>query len=100
MVVSYQKKRDGSLEELGRTEVIMNNLDPVWIQKINVTYQFEIVQPLMYDFIGSLWNVSTFIDCCTFFSLLYSFNGLLDLSNHFFSAFAFMMLIQNIITYL
>ncbi|XP_022859038.1 protein BONZAI 3 isoform X1 [Olea europaea var. sylvestris] len=48
MVVSYQKKRDGSLEELGRTEVIMNNLDPVWIQKINVTYQFEIVQPLIF----------------------------------------------------
>ncbi|KAL0344242.1 UNVERIFIED_CONTAM: protein BONZAI 3 [Sesamum angustifolium] len=44
MAVVYMKRRDGKLEELGRTEVIMNNLDPTWIQKINVTYQFEIVQ--------------------------------------------------------
>lgn len=48
MAVVYTKRRDGKLEELGRTEVIMNNLNPIWIQKINVTYQFEIVQPLMY----------------------------------------------------
>ncbi|KAL8047388.1 hypothetical protein ABFX02_08G238300 [Erythranthe guttata] len=48
MAVVYMKKRDGKLEELGRTEVIMNNLDPIWIQKINVTYQFEIVQPLIF----------------------------------------------------
>ncbi|KAL2532569.1 Protein BONZAI 3 [Abeliophyllum distichum] len=48
MAVLYAKKRDGSLEELGRTEVIMNNLDPAWIQKINVTYHFEIVQPLIF----------------------------------------------------
>ncbi|PIN15780.1 Copine [Handroanthus impetiginosus] len=48
MAVVYMKKRDGKLEELGRTEVIMNNLDPTWIQKINVTYQFEIVQPLIF----------------------------------------------------
>ncbi|GFP93377.1 protein bonzai 3 [Phtheirospermum japonicum] len=41
-------RRDGKLEELGRTEVIMNNLDPKWIQKINITYQFEIVQPLIF----------------------------------------------------
>lgn len=48
MAVVYMKKRDGKLEELGRTEVIMNNLDPIWIQKINATYHFEIVQQLMY----------------------------------------------------
>lgn len=47
MTVVYVKKRDGTLLEVGRTEVIMNNLNPTWIQKINVTYQFEIVQPLM-----------------------------------------------------
>ena len=47
MAVAYVKKRDGSLEELGRTEVIMNCLDPAWIEKINVTYQFEMVQPLV-----------------------------------------------------
>ncbi|KAK9286147.1 hypothetical protein L1049_014529 [Liquidambar formosana] len=48
MAVVYAKKRDGTLEELGRTEVIMNNLDPAWIQKVNVSYQFEIVQPLVF----------------------------------------------------
>lgn len=48
MAVVYMKRRDGKLDELGRTEVIMNNLNPVWIQKINVTYQFEIVQPLIF----------------------------------------------------
>ena len=47
MAVVYAKKRNGTLEELGRTEVIMNNLEPAWIQKISVNYQFEIVQPLM-----------------------------------------------------
>ncbi|KAK6125679.1 hypothetical protein DH2020_040571 [Rehmannia glutinosa] len=48
MAVVYMKRRDGKLDELGRTEVIMNNLNPNWIQKINVTYQFEIVQPLIF----------------------------------------------------
>ncbi|KAL7003011.1 Protein BONZAI 3 [Sarracenia purpurea var. burkii] len=48
IAVVYAKKRDGSLEELGRTEVIMNSLDPVWIEKINVAYQFEIVQLLIF----------------------------------------------------
>ncbi|XP_011083206.1 protein BONZAI 3 [Sesamum indicum] len=48
MAVVYMKRRDGKLEELGRTEVIMNNLDPTWIQKINVTYHFEIVQTLVF----------------------------------------------------
>ncbi|KAG9457545.1 hypothetical protein H6P81_002053 [Aristolochia fimbriata] len=52
MAVVYAKKRDNTLEELGRTEVIMNTLNPVWISKITVMYQFEIVQQLvfrMYD---------------------------------------------------
>ncbi|RVX18722.1 Protein BONZAI 3 [Vitis vinifera] len=48
MVVVYTKKRDGTLEELGRTEVIMNSLDPAWIKKITVAYHFEIVQPLIF----------------------------------------------------
>ncbi|XP_042517244.1 protein BONZAI 3 [Macadamia integrifolia] len=48
IAVVYTKKRDGTLEELGRTEVIMNTLDPVWIEKIPIAYQFEIVQPLVF----------------------------------------------------
>ena len=47
MAVVYAKKRDGKLEELGRTEVILNSLNPAWISKIRIAYQFEVVQPLM-----------------------------------------------------
>ncbi|KAI3892383.1 hypothetical protein MKX03_012601 [Papaver bracteatum] len=48
MVVAYVKKRDGQLEEIGRTEVIMNTLNPIWVQKVSIAYQFEIVQPLVF----------------------------------------------------
>ncbi|KAJ4968714.1 hypothetical protein NE237_015415 [Protea cynaroides] len=48
IAIVYQKKRDGTLDEFGRTEVIMNTLDPVWIEKIPIAYQFEIVQPLVF----------------------------------------------------
>ncbi|OVA09681.1 C2 calcium-dependent membrane targeting [Macleaya cordata] len=48
IAVVYAKGRDGKLEELGRTEVILNSLDPVWIAKHTVTYHFEIVQPLLF----------------------------------------------------
>lgn len=47
IAVVYMKKQDGSLEELGRTEVILNSLDPVWITKLRITYYFEILQLLM-----------------------------------------------------
>lgn len=47
MVVLFAKKRDGKLEEVGRTEVILNNLNPTWIQKITIAYHFEMVQPLV-----------------------------------------------------
>jgi len=46
MVVVFEKKRDGQLEELGRTEVILNCLNPEWIQEISVAFHFEIVQLL------------------------------------------------------
>ncbi|XVF06587.1 hypothetical protein REPUB_Repub06bG0062100 [Reevesia pubescens] len=48
MTVVYVKKSDGTLEELGCTEVILNSLNPAWIEKINVSYQFEIVQHLVF----------------------------------------------------
>ncbi|WVY94325.1 hypothetical protein V8G54_033413 [Vigna mungo] len=48
MVVVFAKKRDGKCEELGRTEVIMNCLNPEWIEKISVAFHFEIVQPLEF----------------------------------------------------
>ncbi|PHT48727.1 Protein BONZAI 3 [Capsicum baccatum] len=46
------RKRDGTLEELRRIEVIMNNLDPVWVQKISVMYQFETLQTLIFHVYG------------------------------------------------
>ncbi|KAG6645613.1 protein BONZAI 3-like isoform X3 [Carya illinoinensis] len=48
MAVLYAKKIDGKLEELGRTEVILNSLNPTWMEKITVAFQFEIVQPLVF----------------------------------------------------
>ncbi|CAN6333310.1 unnamed protein product [Urochloa humidicola] len=39
---------NGKLEEIGRTEVILNSLDPSWITKATMSYQFEIVQPLIF----------------------------------------------------
>ncbi|KAL8166410.1 hypothetical protein V2J09_007909 [Rumex salicifolius] len=48
MVVVYQKKRNGNLDEIGRTEVILNNLSPEWIKKVQISYQFETVQTLEF----------------------------------------------------
>ncbi|CAN0920649.1 Protein BONZAI 3 [Linum grandiflorum] len=47
MAVLYAKKNDGKLEEVGRTEVILNTLNPSWISKLTISYQFEILQPLV-----------------------------------------------------
>ena len=47
IAVVYMKKRNGTLEEIGRTEVILNDLNPVWIGKISVAYHFETVQSLV-----------------------------------------------------
>ncbi|KAG0464042.1 hypothetical protein HPP92_020111 [Vanilla planifolia] len=60
MVVVYSKRRDGTLEEVGRTEVIPNTLNPVWIAKINVMYHFEMLQPLifrLFDVDSQFYNV-------------------------------------------
>lgn len=46
MVVVFIKK-NGALQEIGRTEVILNNLNPQWIEKVSVAFHFETVQPLM-----------------------------------------------------
>ncbi|KAM5578294.1 protein BONZAI 3-like [Rosa sericea] len=48
MIVVYAKKGYGDHEELGRTEVILNNLNPSWIEKVRVAYQFEFVQLLLF----------------------------------------------------
>ncbi|KAL1192954.1 Protein BONZAI 3 [Cardamine amara subsp. amara] len=48
MAVMYLRKKDGKLEEIGRTEVILNDLNPKWIEKITVSFQFEAVQTLVF----------------------------------------------------
>ncbi|EXB67641.1 Protein BONZAI 3 [Morus notabilis] len=48
MAVVFAKKVDGKLEELGRTEVILNSLNPAWINKVAVSYQFETVKRLIF----------------------------------------------------
>ncbi|KAL0397200.1 UNVERIFIED_CONTAM: protein BONZAI 1 [Sesamum calycinum] len=48
MAVIYMKGSDGSLQELGRTEVVLNSLNPKWIRKYTLTYQFEMVQTLVF----------------------------------------------------
>lgn len=60
MAVVYTKKQDGSFEELGRTEVILNSLEPLWITKQRIIYYFEILQPLLfrvYDVDSKFHNV-------------------------------------------
>uniref|UniRef100_A0A0E0L1T8 C2 domain-containing protein n=1 Tax=Oryza punctata TaxID=4537 RepID=A0A0E0L1T8_ORYPU len=47
MLVIYIRK-DKRLEEIGRTEVILNSLEPSWITKATINYQFEIIQPLVF----------------------------------------------------
>ncbi|CAL5379060.1 unnamed protein product [Camellia sinensis] len=73
IAVVYIKKRDGLLEELGRTEVIMNSLEPAWIEKINVAYQFEIVQQLVfhvYDVDTRYHNLHVKNDEVSYFGIL------------------------------
>ncbi|CAH1423098.1 unnamed protein product [Lactuca virosa] len=48
MAVIYTKGRDGSLQEIGRTEVVLNSLTPQWIKKVIITYHFEMVQTLVF----------------------------------------------------
>ncbi|WJX85490.1 Protein BONZAI 3 [Trifolium repens] len=62
MLVVYAKKVYGKFEELGRTEVVSNCLNPEWIEKINIAFHFEIVQPLVfhvYDIDTTYHGVST-----------------------------------------
>jgi len=47
MLVLYERGKNGALKELGRTEVILNSLNPTWITKHTLTYHFETVQELV-----------------------------------------------------
>lgn len=47
MMVLYARGKNGALEELVRTEVVLNSLNPTWITKHNLIYHFEVVQFLV-----------------------------------------------------
>ncbi|GMN60468.1 hypothetical protein TIFTF001_029557 [Ficus carica] len=60
MVVIYTKGRDGTLVELGRTEVVLNSINPTWITKQTIAFHFEVVQILIfrvYDVDTQFYNV-------------------------------------------
>ncbi|KAK4256909.1 hypothetical protein QN277_006570 [Acacia crassicarpa] len=48
MMVLYLRGKNGALEELGRTEVVLNSLNPTWITKHNLMYHFVVVQFLVF----------------------------------------------------
>ncbi|KAG6646196.1 hypothetical protein CIPAW_08G176900 [Carya illinoinensis] len=48
MAVVCAKNIDGKLGELGHTKVILNSSNPIWIEKVTVAFQFEIVQPFVF----------------------------------------------------
>ncbi|VAI57553.1 unnamed protein product [Triticum turgidum subsp. durum] len=47
-IVVVYSSNDGALEEIGRTEVIVNSSSPSWNAKIILQYQFEVLQPLVF----------------------------------------------------
>ncbi|KAL5174150.1 Protein BONZAI 1 [Glycine soja] len=48
MMVLYARGKNAALTELGRTEVILNSLNPTWITKHTLIYNFEVVQVLVF----------------------------------------------------
>ncbi|XP_061357122.1 protein BONZAI 1-like [Gastrolobium bilobum] len=48
LMVLYAKGKNGALEELCRTEVVLNSLNPAWITKHTLIYHFEVVQVLVF----------------------------------------------------
>ncbi|KAG5230412.1 hypothetical protein OIU76_022453 [Salix suchowensis] len=48
MLIGYTKGKDGTLAEAFRTEVVFNSLNPTWITKHTITFEFEAVQTLVF----------------------------------------------------
>ncbi|KAL9375623.1 hypothetical protein Peur_032502 [Populus x canadensis] len=48
ILIGYTKGKDGTLAEVFRTEVVLNSLNPTWITKHVITFQFEAVQTLVF----------------------------------------------------
>lgn len=46
ILVVYTKV-NGDLEEIGRTEVILNSMEPLWVTRTIINYRFAIVQLLV-----------------------------------------------------
>ncbi|XP_031405222.1 protein BONZAI 1-like isoform X2 [Punica granatum] len=48
LLVIYVRGRDGAVQEVGRTEVVLNSFNPTWITKHTMAFQFEVVQTLIF----------------------------------------------------
>jgi hypothetical protein len=44
-----RQKLEGDWMEIGRTEAVMNNLDPKWCKKIHLEFDPEICQQLQFS---------------------------------------------------
>mmetsp|Transcript_5960 Transcript_5960/g.7865 ORF Transcript_5960/g.7865 Transcript_5960/m.7865 type:complete len:593 (-) Transcript_5960:157-1935(-) len=64
-VISLRSKIGGPWNEIGRTEIIANCLNPQWVQMIPITYRFEEVQPICI----SVYNVAGDFESCDAASL-------------------------------
>merc|ERR1739848_225352 len=51
VVVMYMKRgeKNANYQEIGRTEIIWDNLNPVFVKKFVVDYYFEEVQPIKFE---------------------------------------------------
>ncbi|KHJ46040.1 hypothetical protein D918_03703 [Trichuris suis] len=49
MCVMFKKAEQGDWQEAGRSEVVRNNLNPDFVHKFTIDYEFEARQPLKYD---------------------------------------------------
>jgi len=47
MMVLYAKGKNGALEEICRTEIVLSSSSPTWITKHTLIYHFEVVQVLV-----------------------------------------------------
>ncbi|KAJ6374612.1 hypothetical protein OIU78_030165 [Salix suchowensis] len=70
MLIGYTKGKDGTLAEAFRTEVVFNSLNPTWITKHTITFEFEAVQTLVfcaYDIDTQFHNIDVKV---SFYSLI------------------------------
>ncbi|XP_042383877.1 protein BONZAI 1-like isoform X2 [Zingiber officinale] len=48
LAVVYAKQKDGNLVEIGRTEVVLNTVNPAWNGKVIMNFEFEVPQHVVF----------------------------------------------------